>query len=93
MKAPLLFMLTADLECLLEKMHACQNNLEKYYADKRIKHTPSGYSIFTNCSFDSAKKKKKKNQQLHCYKGENCMESFCKDLRQHAIKIINFEKK
>ena len=37
MKAPLLFMLTADLECLLEKMHACQNNLEKYYADKRIR--------------------------------------------------------
>ena len=62
MKAPLLFMLTADLECLLEKMHACQNNLEKYYADKRIKHTPSGYSIFTNCSFDSAKKKKKKKK-------------------------------
>ena len=34
----------ADLECLLEKMHSCQNNLEKSYTDKKTKDTPSGYS-------------------------------------------------
>ena len=31
--------------------------------------------------------------KLDCYKGEDCMEKFCKDLRQHAMKIINYEKK
>ena len=54
---------------------------------KKNKHTPSGYSLFTSCSFDPTKNK------LDCYKGEDCMESFCKDLREHAIKIMNYEKK
>ena len=25
----------ADLECLLKKMHSCQNNLEKSYTEKK----------------------------------------------------------
>ena len=85
MRAP--FVIYADLECLLEKMHSCQNNPEKSYTDKKIKHTSSGYSLFTNCSFDETKNKR------DCYKGEDCMERFCKDLREHAMKIINFEEK
>ena len=31
MRAP--FVTYADLECLQEKMHSCQNNLEKSYAE------------------------------------------------------------
>ena len=85
LKAPFVFY--ADLQCLLDKMYSCQNNPEKSYTEKKIKHTPSGYSLFTNCSFDLTKNK------LDCYKGEDCTENFCKDLRQHATKIINFEKK
>ena len=42
----------ADLDCLLENIHSCQNNPEKSYTEKKNKHTPSGYSLFTNCSFD-----------------------------------------
>ena len=85
LKAP--FIIYADLECLLEKMHSCQNNPEKSYTEKKTKHTPVGYSLFTNCSFDPTKNK------LDCYKGEDCMKNFCKDLREHATKIINYEKK
>ena len=85
MRAP--FVIYADLECLLEKMHSCQNNPEKSYTEKKIKHTPSGYSLFTNCSFDETKNK------LDCYKGEDCMEKFCKYLREHRMKIINLKKK
>ena len=81
------FMIYADLECLLEKIHSCQNNPEKSYSEKKTKHTPSGYSLFTNCFFDAAKKK------LDCCKGKDCMERFCKDLRKHAMKIIYYEKK
>ena len=51
------------------------------------KHTPSGYSLFTHCSFDKTKNK------LDYYRGDNCKEKFCKDLREHATKIINYEKK
>ena len=39
-KAP--FMICADFECLLEKMHSCQNNLKKSYTEEKAKHTPSG---------------------------------------------------
>ena len=43
--------------------------------------------MFTNCSFDATKDK------LDCYKGEDCMEKFYKDLREHVMKIIDYEKK
>ena len=31
--------------------------------------------------------------QVDCYKGEDCIESFCKDLREHGMKIMNYKKK
>ena len=31
--------------------------------------------------------------KLDCYIGEDCMERFCKDLKDHAMKIINYEEK
>ena len=72
---------------LLEKIISCQNNPEKSHAQKKDKHTLPGYSWFTNCSFDKTKNK------LDCYRIENCMERFCKDLRKHATKIIDYEEK
>ena len=51
------FIIYAELECLLEKMSTCHNNPEKSSATKINKHTPSGYSMFTQCSFDLTKDK------------------------------------
>ena len=31
--------------------------------------------------------------ELNYYRGDDCMKKFCKDLREHATKIINYEKK
>ena len=45
----------ADLEYLLEKMSTCQNNPKESSATEINKHTPSGYSLFTHCSFDKSK--------------------------------------
>ena len=81
------FVVYADLECLLEKMSTCYNNPEKSSTTKINKHTPSGYSIFTRCSFDKSKNK------LNYYRDKDCLKKFCKDLREHATKIINYEKK
>ena len=81
------FIIYADLECLLEKISTCYNNLEESSTTEINKHTPSGYSLFTYCSFDKTKNK------LDYYRGDSCMETFCKDLREHATKIINYEKK
>ena len=45
-------------------MTTCHNNLEKSPTTKINKHTPSGYSMFTHCSFDTTKNK------LDCYRGK-----------------------
>ena len=74
------FIIYADLECLLEKIDTCYNNLEESSTTKINHHTPSGYSIFTHCSFDKSKKK------LNYYRGEDCMKRFCKDLKEPAKK-------
>ena len=60
LKAP--FMIHTDLQCLLEKIRSCLSNPEKSYTEKKAKHTPSGYSWFTCCSFDASKK------ELGCYR-------------------------
>ena len=81
------FIIYADLECLLEKISTCNNNPEESSTTEINKHTPSGYSLFTHCSFDKTKSK------LDYYRGDDCMKKFCKDLREQAAKIINYEKK
>ena len=85
MKLP--FVIYADLECLLKKMSTCINNPNESPTTKINKHVPSGYSIFTHCSFDESKNK------LNYYRKDDCMNKFCKDLRDHVTKIINYEKK
>ena len=48
---------------------------------------PSDYLLVTCCSFD-----KSKNKRKYC-RGEDYMEMLNKDLREQAMKIINYEKK
>ena len=85
MKVP--FIIYTDLECLLEKMITCINNPNESSTTKINKHVPSGYSIFTHCSFDESK------NNLNYYRDKDCMKKFSKDFREHASKIINYEKK
>ena len=86
MKVP--FIINADLECLLEKTNTCHDNPEKSSTTKINKHTPSGYSLFTYCSFDETKNK------LSHDRDKNCIKNFCLDLKKHAKKNSNnYEKK
>ena len=77
----------ADLECLLKNINICSNNPNKSYTENKTRHKPSGYSLVTCCSCD-----KSKNQRKY-YRGEDCMKMFCEDLKDQAMKIINYEKK
>ena len=43
---------------------------------KYLIHTPSGYSLFTICSFDAAKNK------LDCYIRKDCIKNFCKRFKR-----------
>ena len=45
------------------------------------------HSVFTSCSFDSTKNK------LDCFRGRDSIERYCKNLKEHATRIINYEKK
>ena len=85
LKAPFAFYL--DLECLLKKQQSCQNNPEKSYTEKKAKHEPSGWAMFTKCSFDE------KENKLDYYRGKDCIEKLCKKLKERAMKIINYEEK
>ena len=53
MKVP--FIIYADLESFFEKMNNCHNYPERSSTTKINKHTPSGYSLFRHCSFDTTK--------------------------------------
>ena len=77
----ILFIIYSDLECLLKKMSTCHNNPEKLSTTKINENTTSGYS------FDATKSK------LDSYRDKDCVERFCKDLKQHTTKVINYEKK
>ena len=71
----------------IKKIDTSQNNPDLLSTTKVNQHIPSGYSICTSCSFD------KSNNKLSYYRGEDCMKRFCKDLKDHATKIIDFKKK
>ena len=68
-------------------MSTCHNNPKKSSAAKINKHILSRYLLFTHCSFDFAR------NNLDYYRSEDCVKKFCKDLKEQATKIINYEKK
>ena len=85
LKAP--FTIYLDLECLLKKEQSCQNNPEKSYTEKKAIHEPSGWAMFTSCSFDE------KENKLNYYIGKDCIGKLSKTLKEPAMKIINYEKR
>ena len=84
-KAP--FIIYADLQCIIEKIDGCKNNLKNSSTTKVSKHIKSGFSISTVSSFKSIEDKH------DVYRGKDCMKKFCESLREHTMKIINFKIK
>ena len=84
-KAP--FIIHVDLERIIEKINVCENNPENSSITKVSKHVPSSFLMSTISSFRSIENKH------YVYRGKDCMKKFCKFLRQHSVKIINFKKK
>ena len=72
---------------MLKKEQSCQNNPEKSYTERKAKHEPSGYSWSLICSFDATKNKH------NFYRERNCIEKFCKDLKELGMEIINYKEK
>ena len=66
------FIIYADLECLLKKIDTCQNNPDLSSTSKINQHVPSGYSIYTNCSFDKSNNKLTKGEEDNYNKENTC---------------------
>ena len=67
-------------------MSSCCKNPKKSSATKGNKHKDSGCPLFTQCSFNVTK------YRVHCYSGKDCMEGFCKALKEHGTKLITMQK-
>ena len=77
----------ADLESLIKRIEGLKNHFEKSSKRKVDKDIPSGHSMSTIWTFDGIQNKQ------DVYRGEDCMKKFCESLTEHAMKIINLEKK
>ena len=80
------FIIFADLECLLKNARSCQNRLDLVSKILTQKKTLS-----TNLQ-DTHGVQYAKNRP-YFYRGKDCIEKFCKDLKELGTEIINFEKK
>ena len=74
-----------DLEALQIKQHSLQNNPKTSYTEKKTIHEVCGYS--STLARSHAKSRHKS------YRGKDCMDKFCKDLKTLAMKVTNYEKK
>ena len=81
------FIIYADLECIMKKIDGCENNPKNSYTIKVSKNISSGFSMSTISSFRGIENK------YDVYRGKDYMKRFCKFLREHTMKIINFKKK
>ena len=81
------YIIYADLESLLTKMYTCYDHPNESPTNKINVYTPFGCSLFTHCLFDDTR------DNLQYYMGQDCMKSFCKNLKEYAAKIINYEKR
>ena len=59
---------------------------ENSYTDQKSRHEPSGWSMFTRCSFD------KRENKLNYYRGKDCIENLCKKLKESTTEIINHKE-
>ena len=81
------FIIYGYFQYILEEISTCVNDPKKSSTTKISKHIPSGFSLFTYCSFDKTKNK------LDYYRDKDGMKVFCKMLKEHVERIIHWKKK
>ena len=69
-----------------KKEQSCQNNPQNSYTERKVKHKLLGYSLDLICSFDKTKNKR------NFYRGKDCIEKFCKNVKEFAIEMSNYRE-
>ena len=72
---------------MIKRKDGYKYNSEKSSTTKVSEHIPSGNSMSTIWTFDG------KENKHDVHRGDECMKKFCGSLKEHEMKIINFEKK
>ena len=80
------FIINAYMECLLERILTCHNILKKSSTTKLTTQLALVIHCLHIFGF-------KQQNRLDYYRGKDCMKNICKDLKEHATKIANYEKK
>ena len=75
-----------DLECFVRKIDECLNNPEISSSSKTGDHILCGYSKSTIWGFAHIKDKHT------LYRGKGCKKNLGKSFKEHAQRIIGFEK-
>ena len=83
----ILFSIYGDFESILEELSKGSNDPKESSTTKISKYTPSGFSLFTYCSFDKTKNK------LAYYRDKDCMKVFCKILKKYIERIMYWKKR
>ena len=81
------YIIYANLECLVEKIDAWENDPEKSSSTKTGEHILCRSSLSTIWGFDHIK------NEHTLYRGIDWMKKFCNSLREHAQRIVDFGKK
>ena len=77
------FIISADIECLIEEIDWRENNSEDSCTTKDGKHISSGFSMSTISSFRSIKNKH------DVYRGKNWMKTFLESSTEHTMVITD----
>ena len=77
----------ADIEYLNKQIDTCHHNPEQSFTTRVSKHKPCGFSIVAKLPLTNIREKNT------CYRGEDCIEKFCKKLREWVMEIVNYEIK
>ena len=77
----------ADIQCLNKQIDTCHNNPEQSFTTRVSKHEPCGFSIVAKLPVTNIRAKNT------CYRGEDCMEIYCKKLREWVMEIVNYKIK
>ena len=62
------FTIHLDLQCLIKKEQSWQINLENSYTERKAEHEPSGWAMFTKCSFDEIENRFDYSRERDCIK-------------------------
>ena len=80
------YIIYVDLECLLVKYDTCSNNPNKSYTINEARHMTPGYSIYILDNSTNSSK-------VLYYRGKDCIQKLCKELREIGEALFAAEKK